>query len=190
MFLPLPLFFVCVCVLIIRGLLARFPNPTLTFLSATEKRGIPPAGTQSKRPGENSNSVHESLGTRSVSNRQRGGCENYTAAGEQEALGSHVVHCRLPPILQMRVTVPEGSRDLTLGHSASIRAKQLNFFKTATTKHFSVQASILHKKHSHTQRIYNGNCVLQTHENFLITKQLKLQSADSSHAFIQRVFIM
>lgn len=50
-FLPLPLLFVFVCVLIIRGLLACFPNPTLTFPSATEKGGIPPAGKQSKRPG-------------------------------------------------------------------------------------------------------------------------------------------
>lgn len=51
-FLPLSFsFLVCVCVLIIRWLLACFPNPTLTFLSATEKLGIPPTGKQSKRPG-------------------------------------------------------------------------------------------------------------------------------------------
>lgn len=45
-----PLFFVRVCALIIRWLLAYFPNSTLTFLSATEKLGIPPTGKQSKRP--------------------------------------------------------------------------------------------------------------------------------------------
>lgn len=43
-------FFVCVCVLIIPWLLACFHNPTLTFLIATEKQGIPPTGMQSKTP--------------------------------------------------------------------------------------------------------------------------------------------
>lgn len=50
-FLPLSFSLCCVCVFIIRWLLACFPNPTLTFLSATEKLGIPPTGKQSKRPG-------------------------------------------------------------------------------------------------------------------------------------------
>lgn len=43
--------FVCVRVLIIQWLLACFPNPTWTFLSATEKLGIPSTGKQSERPG-------------------------------------------------------------------------------------------------------------------------------------------
>lgn len=42
----------CMCILIIRGFLACFPNLTLTFLSAPEKPGIRPTGTQSEAQGE------------------------------------------------------------------------------------------------------------------------------------------
>lgn len=125
-FLPLPLLFVCVCVLIIPGLLACFLNPTLTFPSATEKGGIPPAGKQSKRPGRIPALCANPWGHGLCpSAKEEDG--RVTLAGQQEALGSHVVHCPLPPILQMRVTSPRRFQQLAQGHPASIRAKQLNF---------------------------------------------------------------
>ena len=189
MFLPLPLFFVCLCVLIIRGLLACFPDPTLTFLSATEKRGIPPAGTQSKRPGENSNSVHEPLGTRSVSNRQRGGCENYTAAG-----GSRKPRGPLPPPTHFTDEghSPRGFQRLNTGSPSFNQSKTTQFFQNCYHKaFFSPGKHSAQKAFPHTKNLQWKLCLNKptTHENFLITKHLKLQSAYSSHAFIQRVFI-
>ena len=110
-FLPLPLLFVCLCVLIIRGLLACFPNPTLTFPSAPEKGGIPPAGKQSERPGRIPALCANPWG--------RGLCpsakeENgrVTWAGQHEALGRHVVLSPSHPFYRWGSRVPEGSSDL------------------------------------------------------------------------------
>lgn len=50
----------------------------------------------------------------------------------------------------------------SIGSPSFHQSKRTQFFTTATIKHFSIQASTLHKKHSSTQRIYSGNHVLQT----------------------------
>lgn len=139
---PHPLFFVCVCALIIRWLLAYFPNSTLTFLSATEKLGIPSTGKQSKRPRRIPALCTNPLGhgpcpiTHTHIKRRMW---ELHAAYKQKTIRSHVVHFQLCPFYRWGSQIPDSYSDLLAqAHSGSIRAKWCNFFKAATTRPFAV----------------------------------------------------
>lgn len=167
------LFFVCVCVLIIRWLLARFPNPTLTFLSATEKLGIPPTGKQSKRPGRIP-ALCTNPGTRSVSNRQRGGCENYRQHASRRLSEATWSTPTSGPFYRWGSRVPEGYSDL---HKLTPVQSEQNDFPNRFSKQlpqsilqsrqaFCTKSIPIHKEFTMEMVSYK----LISHGGFLITK--------------------
>lgn len=170
---PPRLFFLCVrvCVLIIQWLLACFPNPTWTFLSATEKRGIPSTGKQSERPGRIPALCTNPSGHGPCPIAKEEDERTLRSMCEQKAPRSYVVHSHLWPILQTRVPCPRGLQPLA--QVTQVQSKQNDsVFQNGYHKAFSSLGTILHKKHSHTQRLSTGKGVLQltSHGNFLITK--------------------
>lgn len=164
-------FFVCVCVLIIQWFLACFPNPTWTFLSATEKRGIPSTGKQSERPGRIPALCTNPSGHGPCPIAEEEDARTPRSMCEQKAPRSHVVHSHLRPTLQTRVACPRGLQ--RLAQVTQVQSKQNDSaFQNGYHKAFSSLGTIPHKKHSHTQRLSTGKGVLQltSHGNFLITK--------------------
>lgn len=163
---------VCVCVLIIQGLLACFPNPTLTFLSATEKRGIPPTGKQSKRPGRIPALCTNPWG--------RGPCpfakeEDVRITRGRRAEGSRKPRGPPPPPTHFTDEgheSPRGFQRLAQGHPASITAKQFKFSKPLPQSIFQSKQAFCTKSiptpKEFTMEI--ASYQLTSHGNFLTTK--------------------
>lgn len=103
-------FFVCVCVLIIRWLLACFPNPTLTFLSATEKLAFHPLESSQGGQGE-FQLCAQTLGDTLMSNRRRG-CENRTLRASRRLSEAMQSTPTSVPLYRRGPRVPERYSDL------------------------------------------------------------------------------
>lgn len=134
-------FFVCVCVLIVPWLLACFHNPILTFLTATEKLGIPPTGKQSERP--------ERIPALCTNPRGEGRCPTTKEEDVRITCGMRAQGSQKPrgPLLPPTHFTDEGheSQRVTVTCTRSLSFKQskmTQFVKTVTMKHFSVQVNI------------------------------------------------
>lgn len=147
---PSLLFFVCVCVLIIRWLLACFPNPTLTFLSATEKQAFHPLEGRQRGQGESQLCTNPGQCCPAASEED----EDLSAAGScgQRPSGPHEP-CPPGPLHRAGSPGPEGSSDL---HKVTqVQSEQNDFgFQNCYHKAFSslgnhsAQSAFPHTKNS------------------------------------------
>lgn len=147
-------FFVCVCVLIIQWLLACFPNPTWTFLSATEKLGFPSTGKQSERPGRIPALCTSPPGHGPCPVAEEEAVRTPRSMCEQKALRSHVVHSHLRPTLQTRVACPRGLQRLAQVTQVQSKAKRLRFSKRLPQSLFQSRNHSTQKAFPHTKALH------------------------------------